>query len=248
MKHSPVVQGEKAKWYAEHYYLIEDDIIPVFERMDTPLLDKRLKPGMRVFDAMMGRGRHAIRYAKRGCHVWGNDLNPHMVEHAKKSAKYLDAKMRFSALDATKLRGVPSDHFDATIAMFSALGTIPGSANRQKAMREFARVTKPGGLIIVHAHNRLDTFFKPAFWDWVFKSYLRPGKLETGDMVTSYNELKDMFNHFYSPREFRRSFAAAGIDVMEEQYMDYQGRRFLKGPLRALFADGFIFIGRKQIL
>jgi ubiquinone/menaquinone biosynthesis C-methylase UbiE len=249
MDHSPVVKGTKAKWYAEHYYSVEDDIIPIFEKMDTPLLDRKLKPGMNVFDAMMGRGRHAIRYAKRGCRVWGNDFNPHMVAYAKKSAKYLKANLRLSALDATNLKGVPKNQFDATIAMFSALGTVPKSKNRQKAMNEFSRITKPGGIVIVHAHNRLDTFLKPSWWDWVLRTYLKPERgLETGDMITDYNSLKDMFNHFYSPQEFRKSFKKVGLEVIEEHYMHYGKKRFIKGPFRKFQADGFIFVARKPTI
>jgi ubiquinone/menaquinone biosynthesis C-methylase UbiE len=246
MDKSPAVVGRTAQWYAKNYYTVEDDIIPTFEKLDTPFLDKRLKKGMRVFDAMMGRGRHAIRYARRGCKVWGNDYNPHMVSYARKAARHLGLKMKLTAMDATDLKQVRPGQFDATIAMFSAVGTIPGSRNRQKAIDEFARVTKKGGIVIVHAHNRWDTFLEPGFWDWTFKTYAMPGKgLETGDMVTDYNGLSGMFNHFYSPREFRRSFRKAGLQVIEEEYMDYETKKYLKGILRKIKADGFIFVGRK---
>jgi ubiquinone/menaquinone biosynthesis C-methylase UbiE len=246
MDKSPALKGKTAKWYAENYYSVEDDIIPIFEKLDTPFLDKRLKPGMKVFDAMMGRGRHALRYAKRGCEVWGNDYNPHMVSYARKAAKHLGVKVKLTALDATALKGVHSGQFDAVIAMFSAIGTIPGSKNRQKALDEFARVVKPGGIVIIHAHNRWDTVLKPMFWNWMVRSYLGTDrKMERGDIISDYNSLEGMFNHFYSPREFRASFRKAGLDVVEEAYMDYSSKRFLKGPLRKFKADGFIFVGRK---
>ena len=85
MKHSPALSKKNAAFYAHNYYKIEDDILPVFEKLDTPFLDKRIKRGMNVLDAMMGRGRHAVRYAKKAT-VWGNDFNPHMVDLARKSA------------------------------------------------------------------------------------------------------------------------------------------------------------------
>ena len=134
--HSPVVKGKLAERYAKYYYIIEDDIFTTFEHLDTPFLDARLKPGMSVFDATMGRGRHAVRYAKRGCKVWGNDLNPHMVAIARKAAKQADVKMHFLNLDARKLEGVPSGRFDVTYSMFSSIGTIPKSKNRDQAISE----------------------------------------------------------------------------------------------------------------
>ncbi|HIH23768.1 TPA: class I SAM-dependent methyltransferase [Candidatus Woesearchaeota archaeon] len=247
MKRSPVVTGKKAEWYAKHYYSVEDDIIPIFERMDTPFLDKRLKPGMKVLDAMCGRGRHAVRYAKRGCIVTANDLNPHMVAHARRGAKLAGAKISLMTSDATRLRGIKSGSFDAVIAMFSAVGTIPDAKTRQRAMAEFARVVKPGGIVIVHAHNRLDTLFDPGFYPECLRLNFFPKKGQLrGDMITDYNELHDMFNHFYSPAEFRKSFEKAGLKVVEEAYMDYTKRRFITGPLRKLRADGFIFVGKKE--
>jgi ubiquinone/menaquinone biosynthesis C-methylase UbiE len=247
LKRSPVVQGQLAKEYAKNYYEIEDHIHLVFEQMDTPFLDKRIKPSMKVFDAMMGRGRHAIRYAKRGCNVWGNDLNPHMVEIAKRAARTAHAKLKFSVKDATNLKGVPSNSFDVTYAMYSSVGTIPGSRNRQAAINEMARVTKKGGLVIIHAHNFLDCFFSDDFCGWAIKSVVSPGKnLETGDMVTDYNGLRNMFNHYYTPGDFRRSFSKAGVKVIEEHYMSYDQKRFLTGIWKKFQADGFIFVGKKR--
>lgn len=249
MRISPAVEKKNAKWYAKNYYFIEDDIANVFELLDTPFLDKRLKKGMRVFDGMMGRGRHALRYAKRGCTVLGNDLNPHMVAIAKKTAKIMAVprkNLRLMTDDVTNLKSVPSNHFDASIAMFSAIGTIPGKKNRQKAFDELARVTKPGGIVVVHGHNRWDSFFKKDFFPWVVRSYLFPDKgLETGDILSDYNGLEGMFNHFYSPREFRSSFQNAGLVVDEEAYFQYNPPRPLNGVLRKFQADGFIFVGRK---
>lgn len=246
-KHSHVTVGKRAEWYAKNYYIVEDDIIPTFERMDTPFLDKRLTPGMTVLDAMCGRGRHAVRYAKRGCKVTANDLNPHMVAHARNGAKLARAKLRFINKDATKLAGVKSSSFDAVIAMFSSVGTIPDERSRQHAIDSFARVVKPGGIVIVHAHNRVDTLFDPEFYPECLRINFFPKKGQLrGDMITDYNDLKGMFNHFYSPGEFRKSFERAGLRVIDEAYMSYKQKRFIAGPLRKLRADGFIFVGTKR--
>jgi ubiquinone/menaquinone biosynthesis C-methylase UbiE len=243
--HSPVVKGKLAEHYAKNYYRIEDDIFHTFERMDTPFLDKRIKPGMKVLDATMGRGRHAVRYAKT-CEVWGNDLNPHMVKIAAKAAKTSHVKIHALNLDVRHLKGVPSDKFDITYSMFSSLGTIPKRKNRQMAVRTMARVTKPGGLVIIHAHNMLDTFIDPDFLHWALRTTFWTQKgLERGDSIGDYNGLKDMFNHFYTPAELRDEFRKAGLEVIEEHYMDYGLRRFITGPLRKVRAGGFIFVGKK---
>lgn len=246
---SPVVKGDKARWYARNYSKIEDDIEKVFEPMDTPFLDKRITSKMRVLDAMMGQGRHAIRYAKRGSYVWGNDLNVHMVELgmiAAKKAKIPADQMHFSCLDAMNLKNVPKN-FDVTIAMFSAVGTVPKAKNRQRIMNTLSKHTKKGGLVIVHAHNRLDSYVEKDFVLWAINNTIRPDDgLERGDMIADYNGLESMFNHFYLPGEFRKSFKDAGLEVIEEHYMDYKKRKFITGTFRKFKADGFIFVGKKR--
>ena len=260
MHNSAALSKKNAFWYAKNYYGVEDDIFPVFEKLDTPFLDalllKKDTPNSKprhLFDAMMGRGRHAVRYAVKGLRVWGNDYNKHMVRIVKKSKtrfRLSSKQLRLTNYDVTSLP-IPDDSFDVSIAMFSAVGTIPKSRKRQMALNEMARVTKPGGIVIIHAHNRLDCFLKPEFFPWLFFSYKdyyfrREKNFEIGDMVTSYNGLHDMFNHFYSPSEFKKSFKKAGLHVVQEEYMEYAQKRFLRSPLKKLLADGFIFVGRKR--
>lgn len=246
---SPAVHPKNAQWYAQHYYAVEDDIIPVFEKLDTPLLDRLLKPGMRVLDAMMGRGRHAVRYAQAGCIVTGNDLNPHMVAFARTTAKAANVpkgRLRLRVGDATRLPD-RDGAYDATIALFSAVGTIPHSRKRQAAISEMARVTKRDGLVVIHAHNRLDGFFSPGFIVWSWRNLIRPDNgLERGDIITDYNGLRRMFNHFYTPGEFHRSFRRAGLRVIEEHYHNYPARKEIRGPFKRWRADGFIYVGKKR--
>jgi ubiquinone/menaquinone biosynthesis C-methylase UbiE len=247
MEESPVVRGKLAKHYAENYYTIENDILPIFEKLDTPLLDKKLESGMKVLDAMMGRGRHTIRYARRGCSVHGNDLNPYMVAVVRKAAKLAGVQLTLTATDVCTLKGIASNTFDATIAMFSALGTISQAKNRQQAMHAMARVTRPGGRVIIHAHNRLDMFLEPTlFWAAVQITLLPKNGLQQGDVLMDYNGLRKMFNHYYTPREFRTAFKKVGLTVVEEHYMDYEKKKFITGRLRKLHANGFIFVGVKQ--
>ncbi len=243
---SPALEPEVAQWYAEKYYDVEDEVLRVFEPLETPILDRHIANGMRVLDAMMGRGRHALRYAGRGCAVWGNDLNPHMVALVGKAAEAAALSLTLTALDARDLRGIEDGAFDVSFAMYSSLGTIPGSAHRQRAMDEIARVTRQGGLVVIQAHNRLDTFFERDLLAAALRGQFLPREgMERGDILLDYHGLKDMRNHLYTPGELKESFERAGMRVVEEHYMDYANVRMIDGTFRKLQADGFVFVGKK---
>jgi ubiquinone/menaquinone biosynthesis C-methylase UbiE len=245
MRTSAALRPEHARWYARHYYAIEDEVLPIFERLDAMVLDSLVRPRMRVLDAMMGRGRGALRYAARGARVTGNDLNLHMVDLVREQAAREGVRVALWNKDVRALGGRGGE-FDVVFAMYSSLGTIPGDEDRDEAVRELARVARPGGLVVVHAHNRLDTLFERHFWRGLRHTVFFPANgLRRGDIVHDYGGLRGMYNHLYSPGELRRQMRNAGLRVLAEHYMDYKAVRFIGGPLRALRADGFIFVGRK---
>ncbi len=104
-----------------------------------------LAKGKSVLDVGSGIGKAACGRAKRtGCQVVGIDLSPRMVEWAKqraRSARVTD-QVEFRVADAQQLP-FEDGRFDAVITE-SVLSFVP---DKPKALREFMRVTKPGGYI-----------------------------------------------------------------------------------------------------
>ena len=100
--------------------------------------------GARVLDVATGTGKQAFAFARRGCDVVGIDLSPDMLRVAARKNKYANA--RFQLADATALP-FPDARFDIACISFG-LHEMP-AAIRERTVRELARVTKQGGMVLV---------------------------------------------------------------------------------------------------
>ena len=103
-----------------------------------------LRPDSRLLDVATGTGAQAFAFADRVREVVGIDLSGAMLRIARRKNRF--PNVTFLEADATAL---PFDDasFDATCVSF-ALHEMPSSI-RERVIREMARVTMPGGSIIV---------------------------------------------------------------------------------------------------
>jgi ubiquinone/menaquinone biosynthesis C-methylase UbiE len=86
------------------------------------------------------------------------DPVPAMVERARRRAEQADVPLSVMLGDANAL-AYADDTFDVVVA----LGVLPWLEDPHKALREMARVTQPGGYVLVTTDNRarLHSFFDP---------------------------------------------------------------------------------------
>ncbi len=102
----------------------------------------------RLLEVGVGTGL-ALPHYRPGLKVTGIDLSPHMLERARERVRRL-RQTNIEALlemDATALE-FPDAHFDVVTAMF-VMTVVPDPA---KVMREIARVTRPGGTVLICNH------------------------------------------------------------------------------------------------
>ncbi len=115
-----------------------------------------LPAGARVLDAGCGCGRFAEVLAGYPVDLTVLDAMPAAVEAAQQAAekvRHVEASVTPLVADVRSLDDVPSDHFDAVLAM--ELVCYMGSP--ADAVRELARVTRPGGSFVVSVEARYGT-------------------------------------------------------------------------------------------
>ena len=102
----------------------------------------------RVLEVGVGTGLSLPDY-NRNLEIFGIDLSPEMLEKARERVEQLGLHNVTDILemDAASL-DFPDHHFDTTVAMY-VMTVVP---DPEKVMRELARVTKPGGQVILVNH------------------------------------------------------------------------------------------------
>ncbi len=102
----------------------------------------------RVLEVGVGTGLSLPDYA-RHLEIVGIDLSPEMLKKARErvDSEELDNVTGLHEMDAADLR-FPADSFDTVVAMF-VMTVVP---DPERVIRELARVTKPGGDVLLVNH------------------------------------------------------------------------------------------------
>ncbi|WP_202320173.1 class I SAM-dependent methyltransferase [Archaeoglobus neptunius] len=107
------------------------------------ILGKIFHRKMRILDVGTGTGFVALRLAELGHDVTGIDLSEGMLSIAKTKATKAGLNVTFIVGDAENLP-FDDESFDAVVCRH-LLWTLP---NPDKAVKEWARVVKPGGMVV----------------------------------------------------------------------------------------------------
>jgi ubiquinone/menaquinone biosynthesis C-methylase UbiE len=103
-------------------------------------------PPLRVLDLGCGDGTTAVPLALLGAEVVGIDIARNLVEAGNKRAAEAGLnRLTFQEGDACDLQGVSDHSFDLTLSVFGAMF----APKPFDVAREMARVTKPGGRIVM---------------------------------------------------------------------------------------------------
>ncbi len=129
-----------------------DRIARLYDLLDLPFERRRYAPirpelfaGLsgRILDAGVGTGRN-MTYYPPGAEVVGIDISPRMLERARRERERLGIAVELRQMDVTAT-DFPDGHFDHIVATF--LFCVLDPADQLPALRELARICKPGGTI-----------------------------------------------------------------------------------------------------
>jgi SAM-dependent methyltransferase len=221
----------------------------LFEFDEQVLARHLAKPGL-VVDLGCGTGRAILPLARRGFPCLGVDLSHPMLRLLGQKAEDEALSVWRLCANLADLGCLQHESADYCLCLFSTLGMIRGSENRQRVLVHAQRILKPGGLLIVHVHNFWFSLFDAVGRRWLLRSLLTTPfqrDLERGDKFFDYRGIPKMFLHTFSHRELRRALVSAEFYPVEWIPLDTTRQR----PLRRAWlfgsfrANGWIVVCRK---
>lgn len=151
----------------------------------------------RVLDISTGKGRFAVNLAARGADVTALDIAPQMLALAQRAADEHGVGVQFLQADAEQLPFADAA-FDVALCM-EAIMHVP---HPQRLLDEMARVTRPGGKVILSMTNR-----------WRLNALGEaPGALYRR-LGLAQQPTTPRYMWHYSASEFKRFFERAGLTI-----------------------------------
>jgi ubiquinone/menaquinone biosynthesis C-methylase UbiE len=162
---------QSAEWWQNYFdsqYLLEYEPLFSLERdrhEAARLIDVLgLPSGSRILDVPCGQGRHAHLLAESGFDVDGLDYSTDLLDLAKRRGT--GKTLRYTRGDMRELPRKWTGRFDAVVNLFTSFGFFTNSADDQRVMQEFARVLRPGGVLLWHGGSRDGVMARFLHRDW----------------------------------------------------------------------------------
>ena len=160
-----------SEWWRSYFdaqYLLEYEPIFSLERdrndvariMDVLGLPSESK----ILDVPCGQGRHAHPLAEAGFDVTGLDYSAHLLKRAK--ARGTGKRLGYVRGDMRSLPSRWTGQFDAVLNLFTSFGFFAHPRDDAKVIHEFARVLKPGGVLLWHGGSRDGVVSRFISRDW----------------------------------------------------------------------------------
>jgi ubiquinone/menaquinone biosynthesis C-methylase UbiE len=128
------------------------------------------EPGADILDCPCGYGRHALALARAGYRVVGVDRSGTLLGEARRRAA--DVELELVHADYRELP-LPDERFDAVLNLFTSIG-YTGRDGDTQALREFRRVLRPRGSLVLETmhRDRLARIFQARRWERLPHGYL----------------------------------------------------------------------------
>jgi demethylmenaquinone methyltransferase/2-methoxy-6-polyprenyl-1,4-benzoquinol methylase len=171
-----------------------------------------LKPGARVLDLATGTADLALRVAREeaGCHVVGLDPSARMLEVGRRKVEQQKLSERIELVQGDA-QSLPFEDrsFDGVCIAFG-IRNVP---DRPKALREMARVTRPGGRIAILELSEPDGGLLAPFARFHVHTLVPTlGALLSG--AREYRYLQRSIAAFPKANDFAQVMASSGIELL----------------------------------
>ena len=164
-------------WRSTSYELDQDKSIQTVKDWESTiknLISHVVGEDIRAIDVGTGPGQLAFYLAQAGFNTTGIDISPGMIDRAGRKARELNLNIDFRTGDAENLP-FEDNTFDVVVTR-NLVWTLP---HPQAAIREWHRILKPGGRIIIS-----DGYWQNVTWKTVPQMLLKGAKnfIKTGSL------------------------------------------------------------------
>lgn len=166
----------------------------------------QVKAGDAILDCATGTGDLAIEFKKHvgpTGKVIGTDFCKEMLDPAPQKAKNLNLDIQFQLADVTQLQ-FTDQSFDAVSISFG----IRNVSDPVKALQEMARVTKPGGKVMVLEFGQMDFPVISSLYNFYSENILP----KIGGLVTGQGDAYDYLQKSSAAFPCKNKF----LDLMKE--------------------------------
>jgi len=197
----------------------------IVERYAEPLSGSVLEIGV-------GGGRLTAHLAPLARELCGIDISPAMVEACR--VRFPEA--RFEVADLADLSAFADGAFDALLAGYNVIDVL-GHGERPATLRGWARVLRPGGLLIFSTHNLHSAESIPSPWRvplskrpqrLIMNALLTPRRVRNRRRLAPHEERGDgwavlndqahdfgLLHHYSDPAAQEAELRAAGFELLE---------------------------------
>ena len=167
-----------------------------------------VQPGQRVLDIAGGTGNLALAFAKKvgpTGQVVHTDINEAMLRTGRDRLLDAGVILPTTVCDAEKLP-FPDGHFDLVSVAFG----LRNMTHKDAALREMARVLKPGGKLLVLEFSQVAKPLRKAYDVYSFSVLPRLGQLVAGD-ADSYRYLAESIRMHPNQQELKALMKSNGF-------------------------------------
>ena len=206
---------------ARHVRGVFDSVAPKYDLMNDlmsaglhrawkayTVMVANVQPGQRVLDIAGGTGDLALAFAKKvgpTGQVVHTDINEAMLRTGRDRLLDAGVILPTTVCDAEKLP-FPDSHFDLVSVAFG----LRNMTHKDAALREMARVLKPGGKLLVLEFSQVAKPLRKAYDVYSFSVLPRLGRLVAGD-ADSYRYLAESIRMHPNQQELKALMKSNGF-------------------------------------